>query len=325
MLDPVGRVVPAAAVRARKSVVVAGAQGAGKTTLVRALCAEIPPHEAIGTFETEYELHLHELPDQHPIVHAWEARPGSGERGADGRQAGEFSFDEALYRLVPVQPVPPDRRRGPRPARYRDDQGDGVRRRVDLHHPRRRTRRRRCGKLVTCAMEAGAARHPRATPPEHRGEHRPGRPAAAGNHPAGRRRGAPRPVGVGDHRRHPGRAGEGLRHHPRLLAQTPAGVAVAGVLPDEYRELAAVRLRPARLLRRIQPRWRRDSAHPGAGRGAAGRRPDRHRRRAAPDPGTTSGAATSAGWGAWLAALGHPADPDAAPGRVWRSVCWWRC
>ena len=75
----------------------AGAQGAGKTTLVRALCAEIPKHEAIGTFETEYELHLHELRDQHPIVFAWEARPGSGERGPDGRQAGEFTLSEALF------------------------------------------------------------------------------------------------------------------------------------------------------------------------------------------------------------------------------------
>ena len=54
-----------AAVRARKSIVVSGAQGAGKTTLVRALCAEIPRHEIIGTFETEYELHLHELTDRH--------------------------------------------------------------------------------------------------------------------------------------------------------------------------------------------------------------------------------------------------------------------
>lgn len=86
-----------AAVRARKSIVVAGPQGAGKTTLVRALCAEINPWEAIGTFETEFELHLHELKDLHPIVHAWEARPGSGEIGADGRQAGEFTLDEALY------------------------------------------------------------------------------------------------------------------------------------------------------------------------------------------------------------------------------------
>ena len=84
-----------AAVRARRSIVVAGAQGAGKTTLVRALCAEIDAMEAIGTFETEYELHLHEL-GRHKVVHAWEARPGSGERGADGRQAGEFTLDEAL-------------------------------------------------------------------------------------------------------------------------------------------------------------------------------------------------------------------------------------
>ena len=96
-LTPVAASFLSAAVKARKSVVVAGPQGAGKTTLVRALCAEIPPNEAIGTFETEYELHLHEMPDQHPIVYAWEARPGSGERGPDGRQAGEFTLQDALY------------------------------------------------------------------------------------------------------------------------------------------------------------------------------------------------------------------------------------
>ncbi len=97
MLSKVAASFLAAAVRARRSIVVAGPQGAGKTTMVRALCAQIPPYEAIGTFETEYELHLHELPEQHPIVHPWEARPGSGERGPDGRAAGEFSLDEALY------------------------------------------------------------------------------------------------------------------------------------------------------------------------------------------------------------------------------------
>ncbi|MDR1386755.1 MAG: Flp pilus assembly complex ATPase component TadA [Propionibacteriaceae bacterium] len=87
----------AAAVKARLSIVVCGVQGAGKTTLVRALCAEIPPSESIGTFETEYELHLHEMPQRHPVVHAWEARPGSGEIGAQGRRAGEFTVDDALY------------------------------------------------------------------------------------------------------------------------------------------------------------------------------------------------------------------------------------
>jgi Flp pilus assembly CpaF family ATPase len=52
--------------------------------------------ESIGTFETEYELHLHELKDRHPIVHAWEARPG-GEMQPNGRRAGEFTVDDALY------------------------------------------------------------------------------------------------------------------------------------------------------------------------------------------------------------------------------------
>jgi Flp pilus assembly CpaF family ATPase len=94
-LTPVAASFLRAAVKARKSILVAGSQSAGKTTLVRALCAEIDPLEAIATFETEYELHLHEL-GRHKIVHAWEARPGSGERGSNGRQAGEFTLDEAL-------------------------------------------------------------------------------------------------------------------------------------------------------------------------------------------------------------------------------------
>jgi len=97
MLTPIQASFLRAAIRARKSVVVAGPQGAGKTTMVRALCAEINPWEALGTFETEFELHLHELKDIHPIVHAWEARPGSGEIGPDGKQAGEFTLDDALY------------------------------------------------------------------------------------------------------------------------------------------------------------------------------------------------------------------------------------
>ncbi|MBT0773236.1 CpaF family protein [Kineosporia sp. J2-2] len=97
MLSPLAAGFLAAAVRARKSIVVSGPQGAGKTTMVRALCAEIPPWERIGTFETEYELFLHELPGREGTVIAYEARPGTGERAAGGRQAGEITLDELLY------------------------------------------------------------------------------------------------------------------------------------------------------------------------------------------------------------------------------------
>lgn len=97
MMDSVAVSFLRAAVKAKKSIVVAGAQGAGKTTMVRALCAELDPWERIGTFETEYELHLHELPEKHRRIVAWESRPGSGEVGSDGRQAGEIPLDDLLY------------------------------------------------------------------------------------------------------------------------------------------------------------------------------------------------------------------------------------
>lgn len=86
-----------AAVRARLSIVVAGAQGFGKTTMARALCGAFHPKETIATLESEYELGLHDMPERHKIVYAWESRPGSGERGADGRQSGEFTLNEALF------------------------------------------------------------------------------------------------------------------------------------------------------------------------------------------------------------------------------------
>lgn len=85
-----------AAVRARLSIVVAGPQSSGKTTLMRAICAEIPAHETIATFESQYELFLHQMPDAHPIVHAWESSEGTGEVGADGRLIGAFSLTRAL-------------------------------------------------------------------------------------------------------------------------------------------------------------------------------------------------------------------------------------
>jgi Flp pilus assembly CpaF family ATPase len=69
----------AAAVRARKQLIIAGATGAGKTTMLRALGAEIPAEERIITIETELELGLDRFPDLHPDVVALEAREANVE------------------------------------------------------------------------------------------------------------------------------------------------------------------------------------------------------------------------------------------------------
>src|SRR3546814_7322193 len=70
----------AADVRARKQVIIAGATGAGKTTMLRTLASEIPPEERIVTIDTELELRLDRYPDLHPDSVALEAR----EANADG-------------------------------------------------------------------------------------------------------------------------------------------------------------------------------------------------------------------------------------------------
>lgn len=154
MLTPVAASFLRAAVRARESIVVSGVQGAGKTTLVRALCNEIPPREVLGTFETEYELYLHKLKTQHPIVYPWEARPGSGEYGPDGRQAGEFTLDEALYDSfrfnLSRQIVGEVRGKEVWPMIKAMESGPGS---ISTTHASDGVAALR--KLVTCAMEAG--------------------------------------------------------------------------------------------------------------------------------------------------------------------------
>ncbi len=84
-----------AAVRAGRNIVVTGPQNSGKTTLLRALAAELSPMERFATIEREYELHLHELA-RHPRAVAMEARVGSSERDVAGRAAGEVSLSDLV-------------------------------------------------------------------------------------------------------------------------------------------------------------------------------------------------------------------------------------
>jgi pilus assembly protein CpaF len=78
-LDHVVASFLAAAVRARKNIVVAGAMNSGKTTLVRALASEIPPRERVVTIEQAFELGLDHQVERHPDLVALEAREANME------------------------------------------------------------------------------------------------------------------------------------------------------------------------------------------------------------------------------------------------------
>ncbi len=64
----------AAAVRAKRNILISGAMNSGKTTLLRALAAEISPTERIVTIEQALELGLDRQVDRHPDSVAMEAR-----------------------------------------------------------------------------------------------------------------------------------------------------------------------------------------------------------------------------------------------------------
>ncbi|GAA1753992.1 CpaF family protein [Aeromicrobium alkaliterrae] len=72
-----------AVVAARFSVIIAGGTNAGKTTLLRAMAAEIPPEERIITIEKALELGLRDDRERHPNCLALESRPPNTE-GAGG-------------------------------------------------------------------------------------------------------------------------------------------------------------------------------------------------------------------------------------------------
>jgi len=63
-----------AAVRSRRNLVVSGATGTGKTTLLRALINEIDPEERIVTVEDNLELGISRFGDAHPNLVECEAR-----------------------------------------------------------------------------------------------------------------------------------------------------------------------------------------------------------------------------------------------------------
>jgi Flp pilus assembly CpaF family ATPase len=68
-----------AAVRARCNIIVAGATGVGKTTMLRALAACCDPRERLVTIEDSYELGLDADPAVHPDVAALQAREANVE------------------------------------------------------------------------------------------------------------------------------------------------------------------------------------------------------------------------------------------------------
>jgi Flp pilus assembly CpaF family ATPase len=73
-LDAALRDFLAAATAAKLNTVISGGTSSGKTTLLRALASEIPPHERLVTIEDTLELGLDRHPELHPDVVALEVR-----------------------------------------------------------------------------------------------------------------------------------------------------------------------------------------------------------------------------------------------------------
>ena len=87
-----------AAVRARKNIMLAGSTNSGKTTLLRALAAEIPPHERLITVERALELGLDQQVREHPNAVAFE------ERLPNSEGVGGVTMAELVRRSLRMNP-----------------------------------------------------------------------------------------------------------------------------------------------------------------------------------------------------------------------------
>jgi len=88
----------AAAVAARKNIMIAGSTNAGKTTLLRALANQIPAEERLITVERALELGLDHFPELHPNVVAFE------ERLPNSEGLGAVSMAELVRRSLRMNP-----------------------------------------------------------------------------------------------------------------------------------------------------------------------------------------------------------------------------
>ncbi|ACU77561.1 type II secretion system protein E [Catenulispora acidiphila DSM 44928] len=95
MVSPAIAAFLRSAVLAGQTIVVTGPLDAGKTTLLRALAAEIPVMERYATVEAEFELNLDEV-GRHPRMVAYQSWPGTAERGPDGRRVGEVTLSDVI-------------------------------------------------------------------------------------------------------------------------------------------------------------------------------------------------------------------------------------
>ena len=88
----------AAAVSAKRNIVIAGGTGSGKTTLLRALINEVGASERIVTIEDAYELGLERFEDLHPDHDALQSRPAN----IEGR--GEITLADLTRMALRMDP-----------------------------------------------------------------------------------------------------------------------------------------------------------------------------------------------------------------------------